>query len=332
MSKRTYNEPEEFQNDVEEIEATTDFNPFDEAVVEKEYRKANVDTSDIDFNNPIEEPMFTPPQLDPFGDEEVSPEIEQPSSFNPKLEELDSKEKKFASDGMADIILDGYEKLHDIGNKFVEISEFDFQKRVVEGEINPNIEIPFDAEGNTISPLEFIQEFNRQSGEAITLDPSFKPKVKPVLSRVLAKRGIGMTDEQQLAYYFLSDAVPKVAQLFALKKQTKMIFEMLQMQTQMMGAPAPNPNYTVPKQEPTEAPDLEAIRREERERLKAEMAEKRTPRARKSSQKENKSYNMPTFGDPEILKKLDEIAEEEKKQKLSNTTPKKRGRAKKDSE
>jgi hypothetical protein len=331
MSKKTYNEPEEFQNDVEQIEATTDFNPFDEAVVEKEYRKANVDTSDYDFNSPIDEPSFTPPQLDPFGDSEIAPEIEQPSSFNPRLEELDNKEKKFASDGMADIILDGYEKLHDIGNKFVEISEFQFQKKVVEGEINPNLEIPFDAEGNTISPLEFIQEFNKQSSEAITLDPSFKPKVKPVLSRVLAKRGIGMTDEQQLAYYFLSDAVPKVAQLFALKKQTKMIFEMLQMQTQMMGAPAPNPNYTVPKQEQTESfsqDDLERVRNEERDRLKAEMAEKRTPKARKP----RPQNSMPTFGDPEILKKLDEIAEEEKKQRAEKTGTAKRGRKSKDQE
>jgi hypothetical protein len=331
MSKKTYNEPEEFQNDVEQIEATTDFNPFDEAVVEKEYRKANVDTSDYDFNSPIGEPSFTPPQLDPFGDSEIAPEIEQPSSFNPKLEELDNKEKKFASDGMADIILDGYEKLHDIGNKFVEISEFQFQKKVVEGEINPNLEIPFDAEGNTISPLEFIQEFNKQSSEAITLDPSFKTKVKPVLSRVLAKRGIGMTDEQQLAYYFLSDAVPKVAQLFALKKQTKMIFEMLQMQTQMMGAPAPNPNYTVPKQEQTESfsqDDLEKVRNEERDRLKAEMNEKRTPKARKP----RTQNNMPTFGDPEILKKLDEIAEEEKKQRAEKTGTAKRGRKSKDQE
>jgi hypothetical protein len=331
MSKKTYNEPEEFQNDVEQIEATTDFNPFDEPVVEKEYRKANVDTSDYDFNSPIGEPSFTPPQLDPFGDSEIAPEIEQPSSFNPRLEELDNKEKKFASDGMADIILDGYEKLHDIGNKFVEISEFQFQKKVVEGEINPNLEIPFDAEGNTISPLEFIQEFNKQSSEAITLDPSFKPKVKPVLSRVLAKRGIGMTDEQQLAYYFLSDAVPKVAQLFALKKQTKMIFEMLQMQTQMMGAPAPNPNYTVPKQEQTESfsqDDLERVRNEERDRLKAEMAEKRNPRARKP----RTQNNMPTFGDPEILKKLDEIAEEEKKQRAEKTGTAKRGRKSKDQE
>jgi hypothetical protein len=331
MSKKTYNEPEEFQNDVEQIEATTDFNPFDEAVVEKEYRKANVDTSDYDFNSPISEPSFTPPQLDPFGDSEIAPEIEQPSSFNPRLEELDNKEKKFASDGMADIILDGYEKLHDIGNKFVEISEFQFQKKVVEGEINPNLEIPFDAEGNTISPLEFIQEFNKQSSEAITLDPSFKPKVKPVLSRVLAKRGIGMTDEQQLAYYFLSDAVPKVAQLFALKKQTKMIFEMLQMQTQMMGAPAPNPNYTVPKQEQTESfsqDDLERVRNEERDRLKAEMAEKRNPRARKP----RTQNNMPTFGDPEILKKLDEIAEEEKKQRAEKNGTAKRGRKSKDQE
>jgi hypothetical protein len=99
----------------------------------------------------------------------------------------------------------------------------------------------------------------------------------------------------------------------------------------MMGAPAPNPNYTVPKQEQTESfsqDDLERVRNEERDRLKAEMAEKRNPRARKP----RTQNNMPTFGDPEILKKLDEIAEEEKKQRAEKTGTAKRGRKSKDQE
>ena len=57
----------------------------------------------------------------------------------------------------------------------------------------------------TITAGEFIQEFNEQNKDTLTVSKEFKKEVTPVLTRVLQKRGAAMTDEQYLGFLILKD-------------------------------------------------------------------------------------------------------------------------------
>jgi hypothetical protein len=81
--------------------------------------------------------------------------------------------------------------------------------------IDLSIPIPYEY-GKTITAGEFLQDFNEQNKDALTVSKEFKKEVTPVLTRVLEKRGAGLTDEQYLGYLVGKDLVVKlviVAQL-----------------------------------------------------------------------------------------------------------------------
>ena len=77
------------------------------------------------------------------------------------------------------------------------------------GEVDFSIPIPYDLEGNTISGGELIDEYNKQQEGALSVSQEFKDDMTPVLTRVLAKRGVGLTDEQYLMYGFGKDFAQK---------------------------------------------------------------------------------------------------------------------------
>ena len=94
-------------------------------------------------------------------------------------------------------------------------------KMQMDGEIDLSVIIPISQNEN-ITADEFIKEFNQQSEGTITVTKEFEDEVTPVLTRVLEKRGIGMTDEQFLIYLFGKDIAMKgfmVSQSLSAKKE-----------------------------------------------------------------------------------------------------------------
>jgi len=201
-----YQEPEE--NVVEDI----DYNPLDEAVNEKRYTQANVNTEGMDFNKPIEEPRFTPP---PFEQKRAETKKEP---INPEMKSLPKKDTQMAAAQAAKMILQGYSWVHDLGNKALQVSEKKLNKLQAEGEINLNAMIDYDY-GKKVRAGEFFQEYNKQVSGILQVSDEFKEEVTPVLERVLAKRGIGLTDEQMLMYMFGKDIAAKSLIFFQQKTQ-----------------------------------------------------------------------------------------------------------------
>jgi hypothetical protein len=180
----------------------------------------------------LEEPSFERPSfadLDGSAEEEAS-EPERP--FNPSYNELDGKEKTMGAEMMAEMTLDIYEKGCFYLGKIPEISEGKIDKLIAEGEIDPSIQLQTEAGAMPIK--EFAVEFNDSIKEAFLVSDEFKEKVKPPLIRVFKKRGIGMTDEQLLAYYFVTDLGAKGAQAFMLRKTTNSIIDSLRENTMAM--------------------------------------------------------------------------------------------------
>lgn len=226
-----------------------DFSPLDAPVKQRAYTQHKIEENQV-FQE-LEEPSFERPSfadLDGTAEEESS-EPERP--FNPSYSELDGKEKTMGAEMMADMTLDIYEKGCFYMGKIPEISEGKLDKLIAEGEIDPSIRLQTEAGEMPIK--EFAVEFNDSIRDAFSVSDEFKEKVKPPLLRVFKKRGIGMTDEQLLAYYFGTDLLAKGAQAFMLRKTANSILDSLkentmairenQMRNEAPPAPAPQQTY-----------------------------------------------------------------------------------------
>jgi hypothetical protein len=204
-----------------------DFSPLDAPVKQRAYTQHKIDENQQFVE--LEEPSFERPSfadLDGSAEEE-SAEPERP--FNPSYSELDGKEKTMGAEMMADMTLDIYEKGCFYMGKIPEISEGKLDKLIAEGEIDPSIRLQTEAGEMPIK--DFAVEFNDSIRDAFSVSDEFKEKVKPPLLRVFKKRGIGMTDEQLLAYYFGTDLLAKGAQAFMLRKTANSILDSLKENT-----------------------------------------------------------------------------------------------------
>lgn len=314
------------------------FNPLDEPVTERSYTKSNINSNNLEVE--LEEPSFESPNFNDFDVQD-----EEPSSFNPSINDLDKKEKTIATEQMVDTVLDVYGKAHILASNFTKIKEQKISDAIQEGEINPNLRIPIDEDGNSLALLEYVQEYNDQLSDAIQLEEDFIEKVKPPMIRVFQKKGLAMTDEQYLGVTFGVDILQKTALIFQLVKQNNKLIEMWKNQSDSYKqsgektkkspnqSSKPTENYESDEQ-PIERTESKTIF-EEPEEFTAESMVNDMMGANQNSNFEDipQSDDMPQFGNPEILSKLDAMAKKnedkyivvsDKKQKT-----KKRGRPKK---
>jgi hypothetical protein len=240
-----YQEPEENIIDI-------DYNPLDEAVNEKRYTQSNVDTSKVDFTKPIEEPRFTPP---PFEQKKFEQKKAEP--INPELKNLSKKETEMASAQMCKLILSGYDWVLDLANKNLQVSEKKLNKLQAEGTINLNAMIDYDY-GKKVRAGEFFQLYNQQVQGLLKVSDEFKEEVTPVMERVLAKRGIGLTDEQTLMYVWGKELATQGIRFFQQKSQMNYMLKSIQEATasipqeEPQPQPQPQPQREEKYQEPEE--------------------------------------------------------------------------------
>ena len=329
MSQETF-------NTAPEVEIIQDFSPLDAPVKQRSYTQHHV--TDVEAMGDLEEPTFQPPSFNDFEEGDGGePEPERP--FNQAYSELDGKEKTMGAKMMAEMTLDLYEKGCGLLGKLPEISEGKLDRLIAEGEIDPNLEIP--TEGGSLGVKEFASEYNDSIKDAFSVSDEFKEKVKPPLERVFKKRGIGMTDEQLLMYYFATDFGAKGVQAFMLRKTANGILDSLRENTlaireQNAYRTTPTPTPTAKAEVKTETQSAEYTENISEAIEQEYVAPKRKkPATNLDSQVEffepeeveNGVYsilndnggfkaetkvadNMPTFGDPEILAGIEKIAKD----------------------
>jgi len=271
-------EPEERKN-YEDAQ----FNPLDEAVNEKTYSRPNVNTSDTDFTKPIEEPRYAPPPMERKKLYDDDPKKKEREPVNPELRDLPKKDKELAASQMAKMILQGYSWMHDLANKGLLISEKKLAKLQEEGEINLQAMIDYEF-GKKIRAGEFFQEWNGQimkDGGVLQVTDEFKEEVTPVLERVLAKRGIGMTDEQLLMFMFGKDIAAKGLIFFQMKTQMNYMIQSIKDATTGQFAPTPPPpppptqpqpsNFNTPPAEEATEPEVRSYFEKNTESIKPDV-------------------------------------------------------------
>ena len=297
--------------------SSADYNPLGESVKERSYTKPNIDGANLGAE--IEEPTFVPPSFEDLEEPTGFESQEEQPFANPALNDLDDKDKRYATEQMVEVVLDGYEKITGLANNLVQIKEKKVQEMIAKGEIDPRTRIPIDTSGNSVSISEFVQDYNEQTAEAIQTSPDFKKKVRPAMVRVFEKRGIGMTDEQFLMYMFGTDIVQKGAVVVSLRNNVSGIMNMMkELSQQRMATQAPPPPPAASKQEtPPPAPST------------PEPVEYYEPEEEVVGFEDNGPTfdGAPEFGDPAILSELERLSDENKA--ASEAPKRKRGRPRK---
>lgn len=328
------------QEPIIEAEVVQDeFSPLDAPVKKRSYTNHHFATDDAVVED-LAEPTFQQPNFSDFDPEEAKGTKEPERPFNESYSELDGKEKTMGAEMMAEMTLDLYEKGCGFLGKLPEINESKLDGLIAEGEIDPSIQIP--TESGNLSVKDFAQEYNASIKDAFEVSDEFKEKVKPPLVRVFKKRGIGMTDEQLLGYYFITDLGAKTAQAIMLRKTANNILDSLKENTQAMremSAPAPKPTTT--KEEPvkyyTQEEDEEVVVKRQKPKTNLEEQlqyfEPEEQGSVYNNLKDNGGFakefteadNMPKFGDTSILSEMERLSGEPTKP-VRKSTGAKRGR------
>ena len=251
---------EKFETEIIEPEErkAVDFNPLDEQVNEKAYTTPNTNTQGIDLNAPIPEPRFTPPPMDKRTINQDQPKQPKPEPMNPEMKNLGKKDTEMAAGHMAKLIIQGYEWMHQLANKGLQVSEKKLNKLQAEGEINLNAMIDYDY-GKKIRAGDFFVEYNQQVSNVLTVSQDFKDEATPLLEKVLAKRGIGMTDEQMLMFVFGKDIAAKSMIFFQQKAQMNHMLSSIKEATMAQYAQAaPTPTQAEPQPQPQPPAKVEA--------------------------------------------------------------------------
>jgi hypothetical protein len=243
----------------------SNYNPFLEQVSEKPYSTVNVGVTQEQLKSSIPEPVYSPFSVDsnenPYnmlgGDGQPSGggQKRESAPFNPMMNDVSDGDKKMGAQHMAKLLVEGYEQLHVFGNKALQVPEKKIRKLEKEGLIDLSIPIPYEY-GKTITAGEFLQDFNEQNKDALTVSREFKKEVTPVLTRVLEKRGAGLTDEQYLGFLVGKDLVVKlviVAQLRSTMNDMINVIKDYTEATRAGGGVPPQPQAPTP-QAPTPQP------------------------------------------------------------------------------
>lgn len=226
------------------IDEQRPFNPLQESVIKKPYTTMNVEATPEMLSQPIPEATFVPNRVSANEKAYQMVSDENASSGNSGGNQnvnggqwnqmgggvgnqMNKQDTEMGARQLATMILDAYEGIHQLGNKQLQFSERNLRKLQKEGLIDLSIPVPIDASGNTLAAGEFIEEINKNNENTLTVSPKFKKDVMPVLTRVLEKRGAGMTDEQMLMYLFGKDLIVKGVMFVQVKSTMKEYLEQL---------------------------------------------------------------------------------------------------------
>lgn len=250
------------------------YNPFADNVKERDYTRATAAVALDDISAPIPEPVYHAQTIstnrNPYdvisGSDGPSPKGNSANreSINPQMNDLPPHERRMAAEQLVDLGLSGYEMLFYFVNKSLQIDKRKVKKLQAQGKINMDTRIPVSS--GYITAQQFVDEYNDEVADTVGVSNKFKKDIKPPLTRILEKKGLGATDEQlviSLLVMHLVQEGTKYAQAINLKKD---LLNIIQERTELereqgidpsaYNQPSPPPR---PKPAPQSAPKPEPV-------------------------------------------------------------------------
>lgn len=193
----------------------------------KDYGGINIPLTDQQRNTSIPEPDFIPP---PFNMDDIPNGADGGENYSQPAnsgggeddgEEMSQKERNASAKAMADMILNAYGAFGKYAEDFCKISNRKIAKMQLDGDIDTTKPLSLP-NGALVEISEFVTNFNKGIDGAFSTNDEFNELVRPLLIKILAKKGVGLSDEELLAYYVFMDLVGKgrvAFELLATKKQ-----------------------------------------------------------------------------------------------------------------
>ena len=240
------------------------YNPFSDNVKERDYTRVNADVSPEQISSPIPEPTYQPQVIgqtrNPYehisGSDGMRPKDSsaQKESINPGMSELPPHERRMAAEQLVDLGISGYEMIFYFVNKSLQIDKKKVKKLQAEGKIDLNTSVPVN--NGYVTAEQFITEYNEEVADTVGVSNKFKKDIKPPLTRILEKKGLGATDEQLVVSLLVMHLVQegtKFAQAMQLKKD---LLTIIQERTELEREQGINPQaYAAKPQEPKAKPE-----------------------------------------------------------------------------
>jgi hypothetical protein len=280
----------EVKNEIPKDMSENDFNfsEFDavlEEKVERSYSGTNDDASNPHLGKEYAEPVIKTDVQQLMEQEEQERQSQEGEGGgdgeggepfeNPTTKGMSDKEKTDAAKNLSKTILKGYRMAHEVAASACKISESKVQKMLNEGEISIEARLPLGDEGEINLP-EFAATVNVQIDEALKYTEGFDEEVEPILTRVLAKKDWGLSDETRLLLAFGQDAAPKAMMVFQIAQTQKMILKGFTQFTQQY-------NEMREEKAQQQAQQQQSVRPSVITRPAKKAATKRTSRAKKGS-------------------------------------------------
>lgn len=212
------------------------------------------------LNRPIEEQVFQAPGVDnekhPLQDPDSNKVSQngqkkpEPEPIDPGLKDLPPGQKQAAAEQLVGLCLRGYEKLHELANKRLQISDRKIINLQAKGLINLSVPVPYTL--TEMMPLgEFITEYNKDMGNLLSIDPEWRAEIEPPLVRIFQKRGLGLSDEGFVISMLVADMTVKTQRFFAAKSKTDSVLQFAREQTALMYGAVPMRPSPPPPAPPT---------------------------------------------------------------------------------
>lgn len=185
----------------------------------------SAETTDINNPNTAEQPQgnFGQPQpqqqqAQPQNNQGGSIPKEKTPPVNPALNDADPKTKRIAAEQLVDTVLNVYDAMHGWAQPIAKIKPKRLNDLERKGLIDRDDTATNDG-GQPIGLRELMNAVNSGIEEVLTPDPTFHAKVREPMIREFSKRGLGLTDVQQIAIAFGVDIGGKAVGIIQIRKK-----------------------------------------------------------------------------------------------------------------
>jgi hypothetical protein len=195
----------------------------------KDYGGINIPLTDQQRNTSIPEPDFIPPPFNmddiPNG-ADVGGNYSQPANSGGGEDEEDSPKAIMAEAKMlTSLIINGYEQLNKIGEQMCKINNKKIVEMHEEGKINLYQPLPIGANGALEYITTYIEQNNSRIDGMLAVSEEFKEGIAPPLNRILAKKGLGASDEQTVLFILGMDLAKKAPVIYEVTKENNKFYK-----------------------------------------------------------------------------------------------------------
>ena len=147
---------------------------------------------------------------------------------NPAMDELEDKEAKKAANDLVETIFNGLDWASELLRESCLVSKPKLQRKSLKGEFDMTLlDVPLTEEEGGGTFWDAFESLNDTAATAFVIKDEWKENVRKPLRNILIKKGLGVTDEQQLLFYGVQIGIQWATAFATIQISHKQIFKIL---------------------------------------------------------------------------------------------------------